>query len=352
MKVILILFGLVCFTAFSSLAQVAAGSVANSPAQYSSARDVSGSFENSAPAPSSPASAGRDVSVSRADVSDLRAGSGLDGGYDVRNMSGSNYYERLSQSGAYPATYGRTSAPAMVPAAVFVEPRYNSLAKQNCRYIAASGHKPVGYRHCETKNAACSRRIVSSCLNAPLFCLMAPVAASFYDNYVFEMLELDQEVSMQYSSFDGYIVYNGDTLQGIVTLTEESVILEEPVEKVPAYGYSALLSDKNLQSIVFFYDYHTLHLTRPAEDDTKLLRVVHSGKINIYDDNYSFLTYNNIRKGNLKLTYNGQYQRLKSPFHNDNLEQLINAVNTTYSTQFNSKDISWNELFANIDELN
>lgn len=131
--------------------------------------------------------------------------------------------------------------------------------------------------------------------------------------------------SAQYFSFDGVMLYGTDTIPGIITITHNTVSLEHIATYKGRKYYSSSLSDPQLKGIVLYKGAKTLQLARLAPTDKHLYRVVHHGKLNLYDRSYSFLTASNVGR-QIIAEREGSHIKLKSD------KDLIEAVNSCYNT--------------------
>lgn len=152
--------------------------------------------------------------------------------------------------------------------------------------------------------------------------------------------------SSKYFSFDGYIVYESDTIAGIVTVTNSSVILERTVKQQGRNYYNVSLTDLLLKAIVVFKGPKELHLVRLMEQDKHLSRVVHNGKLRLYDRSYDFLTASNVGR-HLQVIdqISGKKAKISS------IKELAAQVNGTYSLTLNPETISRKELITIINRL-
>jgi hypothetical protein len=152
--------------------------------------------------------------------------------------------------------------------------------------------------------------------------------------------------SSQYFSFDGYIVYESDTVPGIVTVTNNSVVLERHIKQTGRNYYNVELSDLMLKAIVVFKGPKELHLVRLMEQDKHLSRVVHNGKLRLYDRSYDFLTASNVgRHLHVIDPISGKKAKISS------IKELAAQVNGTYNLTLNPETISRKELITIINRL-
>ena len=152
------------------------------------------------------------------------------------------------------------------------------------------------------------------------------------------------------TSLDGYVVYSGDTLSGIVTITNMNIYLEQAVDGRHVQAYTFPNGDANVKAVAVFEGNNSLYLGR-AGDGGKLSRVIHSGKLSVYDDKYSFFTPENVHKGKMTLAYGGQIKSPKSFLAADSKQLLIESINSAYGLQLDAKDFSWDQLLNYLDKL-
>ena len=169
----------------------------------------------------------------------------------------------------------------------------------------------------------------------------------FYDGLLFEINNAYPVNSIKNTSLDGYIVYDQDTISGIVTLDHHSVYLEQPINEKKEYSYHALMNDKYLKSIALFRGSEELYLTHIPGDHKKMWRVLHSGKLMVYDDNYAFSASKNIDHNNMRILLPGHANYLDI----ESKKQFIWCINKAYGLHLKSKDFTWRRLFDYMDTL-
>jgi len=148
----------------------------------------------------------------------------------------------------------------------------------------------------------------------------------------------------------GYVVYNSDTLEGTITLNNRSVAVKPADTSIPPATFQ--YADKDLQFIeVFSNELGPLVLTRANENDKELLRVVHSGKLTIYDDRYSFQPALNIDEAHARIASGKKPEPLCSIVCIDPKRSLIKAVNNTYNLKLHPQDFTLPELIYYINRL-
>jgi hypothetical protein len=166
----------------------------------------------------------------------------------------------------------------------------------------------------------------------------------FYDNLL-DYYVLNNN-NTELSSYDGYLIYGDDTESGIITLGNKAAYLEQPINAKKEYSATAWYADKNLKDIVLFSGNNELHIKR-LSDDELLWRILHTGKLNIYDDRCAFPSYDNVHESHLKVVYGQQGRAIEIR----NRKELTDAINTAYGTHLRAKDYSWKQLLAYIDTL-
>lgn len=152
--------------------------------------------------------------------------------------------------------------------------------------------------------------------------------------------------SARFFSFDGYVVYGRDTLYGIVTITKYEVGIEHQSVTDGVRSSSYELTDKQLRAITVFKGLRELNLVRVQPQDKHLSRVVHAGKLHIYDRNFSFLTAANVSRHLRIAPLTG------TVIHANNRRELLTLVNKTYGITAGSPEMETETLFTIINRLN
>jgi hypothetical protein len=141
--------------------------------------------------------------------------------------------------------------------------------------------------------------------------------------------------SSQFFSFDGYIVYEKDTVPGVVTITHNAVSLEHPAKNTGRNYYNAMLTDPLLKAIAVYKGRKELHMVRLSPTDKHLSRMVHSGKLMLYDRSYSFLTADNIDNKVIAVnTSTGEKSKVKT---GSALTEMVNGIYGTAIPETTSK---------------
>lgn len=223
------------------------------------------------------------------------------------------------------------------------EPRYNYAARDSYPYYTSDACKKKSKAHADNK--AC----INYLGNIPWIPLADPYYSAWYFAGYMQWQVLDDMLqpwnSALYASLDGYIVYGEDTLSGVVTVADRSVYLEQVLDAATEYGYNADYADSMLNEVVVFKGNRELHLARILPGDKQLYRVLHTGRLNIYDDSYCLLSGNNINRAHIKVVSGGRVSEI------ENKDQLLEQVNAAYGMHLKHKGMTWAKLLDIIDTL-
>ncbi|GAA4468733.1 hypothetical protein GCM10023093_26920 [Nemorincola caseinilytica] len=149
--------------------------------------------------------------------------------------------------------------------------------------------------------------------------------------------------SSQYFSFDGRIVYGTDTLYGIITITHSDVSVEHAhIKNTRSTRYA--LTDTQLHAITVYKSHKELHMVRLCATDKHLSRLVHAGRLTLYDRSYDFLTAGNVRKRITVITPAGMATI-------NNTEELAAAINERYALRLAAGELSRKELITLLNRL-
>jgi hypothetical protein len=87
-------------------------------------------------------------------------------------------------------------------------------------------------------------------------------------------------------SIYGYVVYNSDTVAGKTFMYENELVIQtnDPTDSIYTFDYT----DSSLHCITLFSNGQEMYLVRLKEKDDEFWRIVHAGKLSLYDDNFSF----------------------------------------------------------------
>ncbi len=161
------------------------------------------------------------------------------------------------------------------------------------------------------------------------------------------------DVEYKITEGDGYLVYKKDTIWGVVTLSKEAVSLEKKLDQKHNFLCSYNLKDLNLKTVVMYNsDNKALCLTRVTKNDKKMMRLIHEGKLNIYDGRTDYVyTPGDIDKNLIKISYDNVVEDLSSFLTENTKRDLILFVNDIYGTKLDAKTISWRDLLVKVDLL-
>ena len=164
----------------------------------------------------------------------------------------------------------------------------------------------------------------------------------------------DQGYSDNYMEDDleGFVVYAHDTLSGAVTLRTNTVYLAT-TDSGRKYDYTFRARDKELAYVsAFNSEDKQVKLVRLDKNSRKLWRVVHEGKLNLYDDDHRFIYRpEDIDKMSLVAEFNGETKSLKSFSGTKSKEQLAEYMNAAYGLHLDPKNFTWNQLLIYLDKL-
>jgi hypothetical protein len=238
---------------------------------------------------------------------------------------------------AMSATPGYPGSPAM---------RRTPLPGSSYPYYSCPATKFKSYCHHHDKAHIACRKPLPLAFIASCFPYFLNYPFSFED---FDSFNEEKDSYVELHSFDGYVVYGKDTLPGIVTFNKNIVYLENSYSPGHRGVCSFLLAGKALHAVTVYYGNHELYLVRLSENEKRLSRVLHTGKLNIYDDSYKFPTADNIHKSGLRIVYGGQMKSLKTS--GDTKKELIDHINAVYGLNLDANSFSWQGLLRYIDKL-
>ncbi len=151
---------------------------------------------------------------------------------------------------------------------------------------------------------------------------------------------------------EGYAVYAHDTISGRLTLRTNTVYLATK-DSSGSYDYTFKARDKELEYVTAFNsEDKQVKLVRLEKNKKRLWRVVHEGKLNLYDDDHLFIYRpEDIDKMSLVAEFNGTTNTLRSFYGVKSKEQLTGYINEAYGLQLDPKKFSWNQLLIYLDKL-
>ncbi len=152
-------------------------------------------------------------------------------------------------------------------------------------------------------------------------------------------------------NLEGYVVYAQDTLRGHITFNKKAIYLQK-TDSGTNYDYKFKPGQSMLTAVwVVNEDNKQLDLVRLKEKPKKLWRLIHEGKLNLYDRRRDFIYQTeDIDINNLLAVSNGNEIDLSSTT-DEAKESLTALINTTYGTNLDATRITWKELLIYIDKL-
>ena len=153
--------------------------------------------------------------------------------------------------------------------------------------------------------------------------------------------------------FEGNIIYNKDTIWGNIIFNKSTINIEYNIDSPVSKNCQYNIKNENFKTItVRNLDEKQMTLTRFNENKKRLWRLLHTGKVTLYDNGKNFIYYPyEIDKNYLKIVYGNQIKTIHSPFKRHNKKKLINIINKVYCLDIKQDDYSWDELFIYIDKL-
>ena len=183
----------------------------------------------------------------------------------------------------------------------------------------------------------------------PHYCLGRPVMGgynSYNDNNYQDAYDNSPEVST------GYVVYENDTINGNMIIGNRSIRLSA-ADSVQDYEYVFRDRKKGLKFVMATNeDQKELDLVRLGDNEKKLFRIIHLGKLNIYDEGRGFIYKpEDIQANTITVVYNGEVISLESHNNNQTKLRLASFINKVYGTDINPNNMDWNSLLIYIDKL-
>ncbi len=183
----------------------------------------------------------------------------------------------------------------------------------------------------------------------PHYCLGRPVVGgynSYNDNNYQDAYDNSPEVS------SGYVVYENDTINGNMIIGNRSIRLSA-ADSLQDYEYVFRDRKKGLKYVMATNeDQKELDLVRLGDNEKKLYRIIHLGKLNIYDEGRGFIYKpEDIQANTITVVYNGEVISLESHNLNQTKLRLASFINKAYNTDINPNNMDWNSLLIFIDKL-
>jgi len=146
-------------------------------------------------------------------------------------------------------------------------------------------------------------------------------------------------------TFTGYIVHDNDTLRGLIEFKSDVVRVKDALfNTIAKYP----LDNKRIHCIDLTNNAgNNIHLMRLKKDDGRYYRIVHQGKLTLYDRNFVF-SYQpeDITMEHMYISYNGKIKNVHGLWALTDKRALIQAVNETYGTNLEPRDYTKDELLA------
>ncbi len=183
----------------------------------------------------------------------------------------------------------------------------------------------------------------------PHYCLGTPVMGGYnsYNN------NNDQDVydnSLEVSN--GYVVFENDTISGNMTIKKHAIKLYT-ADTAQEYDYVFRNHQKGLKSVVATNeDQKELDLVRLGDNHKKLYRLIHFGKLNIYDEGRNYIYRpEDIEANSITVVYNNEVISLASQNRDQVKLRLASFINKVYGSDINPNYMDWNSLLIYIDKL-
>jgi hypothetical protein len=162
----------------------------------------------------------------------------------------------------------------------------------------------------------------------------------------------DENEEETINEMGGYVVFQMDTLKGKVSINQRAVSLET-ADSVRNYDYVFNIKKDGLKYVtVYNTDSSQLNLVRLADAPRRLLRVVHEGKLNIYDGRHKFIYHpDDIDVKSLVVVYNGAVSYIHAVSAEEAKIRISQFVNMAYGLDLDPRSFSWKELLIYIDKL-
>ena len=147
----------------------------------------------------------------------------------------------------------------------------------------------------------------------------------------------------------GYVVYNKDTSTGYLHMSHDTLFMS--AAEAPSVNMKVFTTADTLLQTFMIYNPDNngnLRITRVKEYGNSFYRVLHSGKINLYDNVYTFPSTINIEIPKMKIVIEGS--ACESFFSLDPKKHLIKLINKTYGLKLNTQ-LSNDEVLGHITNL-
>ena len=169
--------------------------------------------------------------------------------------------------------------------------------------------------------------------------------------YVGHHSSRDKDVftDMRKNICSGYIVYDRDTLSGIITCVDNSISVK--TSDAPDSTLNFKISDKALVFASLQDNGQSMELVRL--ENNKLYRVLHTGKLSIYDACFSFNHYSmKFYEADSRMKMDDRSVPLNKFFTTSVKRKLIQNINKTYGLALSPKEYRRPQLLHYIESLN
>ncbi len=162
----------------------------------------------------------------------------------------------------------------------------------------------------------------------------------------------DKKIVTTSRKANGYIVYKGDTIKGLIMLTLDGINLDHRYNETQGKFYDLKFKDRDLKTIMMYnVDNKPLCLTRVKTTDKKMMRLLHEGKLTVYDDRVGYVySPDDIDPFLVVVSYDGEVETLGSFSRGETRKDLIAFINKVYDLNIDFKT-KWSDLLLKMDGL-
>jgi|GEM_PF-2400380 len=151
------------------------------------------------------------------------------------------------------------------------------------------------------------------------------------------------------TNYNGYAVYNNDTLRGTLYIKGETVT----ITNAAGTGTKYKLIDTNLHTLYLTdKDNQRLFLTKFDAKENTFYRLVYTGKLSLYDYSYTFdYSHRGIKLDDMKVAYNNKIEDMNTFWTTFPKKRLVYYINKVYGQQLNPKEYSKAEVLDYLKKL-
>ena len=156
-----------------------------------------------------------------------------------------------------------------------------------------------------------------------------------------------------FQSGDGYMVYKRTEIRGHIELYPQGVYLERSMNDTLHFSCSERFDDTALKIVVIYKGQgKMLCLARATDDDRAMMRLVHEGKLMIFDDNLKDVySFSNLHRQGIVIAYNGDATNLRGLQPDAAKQKLAEWVNAIYGLKLDTRAITWEALMKKVELL-